>query len=158
LEDKFVAITTAGKWGGADKMGSIFKASIQGVTPEKKKRKYPSCAAWFDDQDCGKCDKKHPTWAHDDPEGYCSGRLKRPSNNREPRTFKLRFSADTKKKIQDRRSTISLLRLRRRLMRLRWNSMPIWPTLKDLTNLVPWRKMLKKNLWMKVMGVSVLLL
>ena len=72
-------------------MGSIFKASIQGVTPEKKKHKYPSRIAWFHDQDCSKCDKKHPTWAHDDPEGYRSGRLKHPSNKREPRTFLRRY-------------------------------------------------------------------
>jgi hypothetical protein len=100
LEDRFTAITTAGHWGGADKMGSIFKVSIQNATPTKKHR-YPSREAWFDNQDCDKCEKKHPTWAHDDPEGYRSGRLKRPSNNSKPRTFRRRFSADTKKRIQE---------------------------------------------------------
>ena len=68
LEDRYTALTTAGAWGGAEKKGSAFQAKID---DGRKYRgyKYPSKEAWFDNQDCDLCKKKHPTWAHDDPVG-----------------------------------------------------------------------------------------
>ena len=66
LEEKYLALVTKGEWGGATTKASSFKASEQ--TPEKKKHKYPSRVAWFDNCKCGVCGKiGHPTYAHDDP-------------------------------------------------------------------------------------------
>ena len=96
LEEKYLALITQGAWGGVAAKASSFKAIEQKhSTPAKKKHKYPTKEAWFDNCECGTCGVKgHPTYAHENP-SFFRKQLSSPTRPANPKT-----TSDQKKKFR----------------------------------------------------------
>jgi hypothetical protein len=94
LEEKYMALTSTGKWSGAHKKTSSFPAITRSSAPGKgpSKHKYASREEWFDAQVCRECGKNHSTFAHNDPQGF-RNKKPQPSANKSSRNKKLRFKS-----------------------------------------------------------------
>ena len=104
---RYNALSTIGKWGGAEKKASAFKAgdTNKNSPPDStaRRHKYPTREAWFDAQVCKHpgCNGNHPTWAHDDPVGKRSIKPRRTLPSKQ-RSKQLKFrSPSHKKKFQE---------------------------------------------------------